>query len=376
MTRRSLACQLAAAAASFPLRASDLQIAGYEILSARVPFAERVREAWTRSWEFQKRDQRDYDLHFVKLRSASGLVGIGEAKMPRAQADARLKQMVGREPKEYLANDELRGILIAVADLMAKSVAVPVARLLNPKARKHIQPTWWSQCFPPALMASEAKLGASLGFRVHKVKARPWEDPIAQAEAICAAIPKSMKVWVDANSTWETVEKTVEVSAQLAKFPNYFAIESPFARTNVDGYRALRNLRRAGRFPLMISEHVDAMLVSGELEAWTREGLLDAWIAGAPKLGTYVKTLSDRAVAAKVPVWIEHSIDNGVAQVFQAHQVAAYEGLEYAIAISHVLENDCMKEPFAVRDGYFEIGDKPGLGVSLDESAIDKYRIA
>ncbi len=362
--------------AATAVRAEDLRVARYEVFSVRVPFAERVREAWTRSWEHQKRDQRDYELHFVKLYSASGLVGIGEAKMPRAQAEAKLKAMVGREPREYLGNDDIRGLLIAAADLLGKAAGVPVARLINPKARKRIQPTWWSQCFPPALMASEAKLGASLGYRIHKVKARPWEDPIAQASAICGAIPKSMKVWVDANSTWETVEKTMEVTRELAKFKNYFAIESPVARQNVDGYRRLKAMRREGKLPLLVAEHVDAMLTSGELETWTREGLLDAWIAGAPKLGAYMKTLSEGAEAARVPVWIEHSIDNGIAQVFQAHQVAAYTGLEYAIAISHVLEDDCMLEPFTVRDGYFAIGDKPGLGVSLDEAAIDKYRIA
>lgn len=49
-------------------------------------------------------------------------------------------------------------------------------------------------------MASEARLGTSLGFRVHKVKARDWEDPIAQAAAICAAIPKEMKVWSSGHS--------------------------------------------------------------------------------------------------------------------------------------------------------------------------------
>ncbi|MEZ5400724.1 MAG: mandelate racemase/muconate lactonizing enzyme family protein [Bryobacteraceae bacterium] len=378
MTRRELALRSPLAAAltrALPARAADLKLSRYELFAVRVPFAERVREAWTRSWEHQKRDQRDYELTFVRLHSAGGLTGIGEAKMPRAQAEQKLKAMMGREPKDYLANDDLRGILIAVADLMGKSAGVPVARLLNPKARTKVQPTWWSQCFPPALMASEAKLGASLGYRIHKVKARPWEDPIAQAEAICGAIPKSMKVWADANATWATVDKTVEVARELAKFPNYFAIESPFARTNVDGYRALRKLRRDGKFPLMIAEHVDAMIVSGELETWTKEGLLDAWIAGAPKLGTYTKTLSDRAAAAKAPVWIEHSIDNGIAQVFQAHQVAAYEGLQYAIAISHVLADDCMAERFTVKDGWFEIGSKPGLGVSLDEAALDKYRI-
>jgi L-alanine-DL-glutamate epimerase-like enolase superfamily enzyme len=78
-------------------------------------------------------------------------------------------------------------------------------------------------------MSSEAKLGAQLGYRVHKVKARPWEDPILHAEAICAAVPKDFKVWADASSTWETVDRALEVTRQLSRFPNYFAIETPVA---------------------------------------------------------------------------------------------------------------------------------------------------
>jgi L-alanine-DL-glutamate epimerase-like enolase superfamily enzyme len=35
-----------------------------------------------------------------------------------------------------------------------------------------------------------------------------------------------------------------------------------------------------------------------------------------------------------------------------------------------------MKEPFTVEGGQYRIPEKPGLGVWLDEAAIDKYRIA
>jgi L-alanine-DL-glutamate epimerase-like enolase superfamily enzyme len=360
--------QFLLASASATAAAADSPVlTRFELRSVRVPFAARVREAWMSSWKNQKRDQNDYVLHFVTLHSGDGLTGIGETKMPREQAEARLRAMMGKPAAAFLHDDSLRGILIAVYDLAARHAGVPVAKLLNPAAKPKIVPTWWSQCFPPALMASEARLGYSLGYRVHKVKARPWEDPVAQAGAICDAIGKDMKVWVDANSTWETVGKTIEVTRELARFANYFAIESPIPRQNLDGYRALR-----GKLPLRISEHVDGVA----LELWTREKLLDAWIVGAPKLGQYVRGFSDRAAAAKTPIWIEHSIDNGVAQVFQAHQVAAYRGLEYSIAITHVLEDDCMKEPFTVRNGYYEIPRKPGLGVSFDEAAIDRYRLA
>ena len=339
----------------------------YELWTVRVPFAERVRQAWMASWKNQKRDQSDYVLTFARLHTDDGLSGICEAKMARDAADARLRTMMGRPVLDFAHQDSLRGLLIAIYDLLAQSAGLPVARLLNPKAKSSIIPTWWSQCFPPALMASEAKLGASLGFRVHKVKARDWEDPIAQAAAICAVIPKNMKVWVDANSSWGTVDRAIAITRELSQFKNYFAIESPIPRADLDGYRKLR-----GKLALPVAEHVDGL----DLDLWTREKLIQAWIVAAPKLGNDLRGLAARGEAAHCPIWIEHSIDNGIAQVFQAHQCAAYPALQYSIAICHVLEDDCMAEPFAVTNGRYPIPQTPGLGVSLDFAALDKYRVA
>ncbi|MBI3682644.1 MAG: mandelate racemase/muconate lactonizing enzyme family protein [Acidobacteria bacterium] len=347
-----------------PLFARSLRLSRFELMSVRIPFAERVRESWIASWQNQKRDQTDFVVHFVRLHTDDGLTGIGETKMPRPQAEAVLERMMGRPAAEFADDDSIRGILIAIYDLLARADGKSVAKLLSPHAKDRVIPAWWSQCFPPAVMASEAKLGAGLGYRVHKVKARPWQNPIEQAAAMCAVVPKNFRIWVDANSTWETVERTIEITRKLAEFPNYFAIESPVPRENLDAYRRLK-----GRLPLKVSEHVDNV----DLDAWA--GLLDAWIVGAPKLGRYVRELSGRAVKAKAPIWIEHSIDNGIAQVFQAHQAAAYPGIEYVISVTHVLEDDCMKEPFEVRDGYYRIPRKPGLGVELDEAAVDRFRI-
>ncbi|MBS1982903.1 MAG: mandelate racemase/muconate lactonizing enzyme family protein [Bdellovibrionales bacterium] len=347
------------------------RISKFEILSARVPFHERVRDAWLESWKYQKRDQQDYVLTFVRLLTDTGLTGIAEAKMPRAQAEAKLKAMVGRPVAEFEQDDSLRGILIAVYDVLAQAAGVSIAKYLSRSALEKVIPTWWSQCFPPAVMASEAKLGASLGYRVHKVKARPWQDPVAQAAAICAVVPKNFKVWVDANSSWQTVERTIDVTRELAKFPNYFAIESPIDRRNFDGYRALK-----GKLPLKLAEHVDPAVASGELDLWIKESLLDAWIVGAPKIGPYTHSLASRAKAASRPIWIEHSIDTGISQVFQAHQAAAFPSIQYVIAVTHVLADDCMREPFTVRDGYYHLPGKPGLGVSLDLDAIERYRMA
>ncbi len=347
--------------------APRMRISRYEILSAKIPFSERVRDAWMESWKNQKRDQTDFTVHFVKLHTDEGLVGLGEAKFPKPQAEAVLKKLVGASPWDHLLDDSLRGIMIAIYDLLGKATGKSVARLFADKPLDRIVPVWWSQCFPPETMASEAKLGTRLGYRVHKVKARPWIDAVKQAEAICAVVPKDFKIWADANGTWETVDKALEMTRALARFPNYFAVETPIPRTNVDGYRAMR-----GKLALPVAEHVDNL----DVEQWTREGLLDAWIVGGSRMGKTLESLARLAKGSRKPIWIEHSIDNGIAQVFQAHQAAAWPSIQYCISVTNVLEDDCMVEPFAVRDGYYRIPRKPGLGVSLDEAAVDKYRVA
>jgi galactonate dehydratase len=294
------------------------------------------------------------------------VTGIGEAKMPRPQAEAKLRSMIGKSPWDYLLDDDVRGILIAVYDLLGKASGKSVARLLADRPKSHIVPTWWSQCFPPELMASEAQLAARLGYRVHKVKARPWEDPIRQAEAMCAVVPKDFKIWVDANGSWKTAERAIDLTKQLSRFANYIGIETPVARADMASYRRMK-----GRLALPVAEHVDNL----DVEAWTREGLLDAWIAGAPKLGNHVQRLARLAATSRRPIWIEHSIDNGIAQVFQAHQAAAWPSIQYSISVTNVLADDCMLEPFTVEDGRFRVPGGPGLGVSFDETAIERYRI-
>ncbi len=343
--------------------AAKARITSYEIIPTRVPMHERVREAWRKSYFLQNRFQTHFTPAIVRI-AAGDLTGIADAMMPVDRAREILDSMIGHSPLEYLMDDRLGGLLVAIYDLIGQAQEIPVSKLFASNPKPKIQQTWWSQCFPPELMASEAKLGAELGYRVHKVKARPWEDPIEQAAAICGVIPRDMRVWVDANAWWGSVGRTLFFCERLEKFHNYFAIESPIRRERIDGYRELK-----GQVSLQITEHMpqDPM-------PFVREGLVDAFVVGGP-LG---KTLVRRALMAevtKIPLWVEHSIESGVNQVFQAHQAAAFPGIEYTISITHVLEDDLMLEPFTMKDGFYEVPTKPGLGVSLDMNAIEKYRV-
>lgn len=352
---------------SVPADAAAMKITGFELRHCRVPVHTRVRESLVGSFQRQGRYQDHFESVLVFLNTDVGLTGLGEALMPLERAKGILSEMIGHSPWEYILEDDIHGILIAIYDLIGQAAGLPIARLISPSPRPRIVQTWWSQCYPPDQMASEARLGAELGYRVHKVKARPWEDPIEQAEAICEAVPRDFRIWADANGWWGSVERTLFLTRSLAEFPNYFAIESPFPRQRIEAFRQLKN-----RVPLILSEHIESL----DAMLFIREGLVDTFVVGAPRLGLTMMRHDAMARYFGHPLWIEHSIVTGIAQVFQAHQAAALPGVEYCISITHCLEDDLMKEPFRMEDGFYTVPTMPGLGVSIDEAAVDKYRIA
>ena len=365
---RSLGPSSGAAPAPVPAGAAKMRITRFDVIPTVVPMDVRIRDAWQRSWFLQNRHQTHHEPVVVKLYTDEGLVGIADSMLSPAQTEDVLREMVGHSPLEYLLDDSIRGILVAVYDLVGQAVGLPVSRLFASSLRQRpagsIIQTYWSQCFHPDLMASEAKRAESLGYKVHKVKARPWEDPVEQAEAICAAVSRDFRVWVDANAWWGSVGRTLDITERLAKLHNYFAIESPIRRERLDGYRQLK-----GKVALQVTEHMPA-----DPMPFVRERLVDAFVVGFP-MG---RTLVQRALMAEVtriPLWVEHSTRCGINQVFQAHQAAAFPGIEYCISVTHMLEDDLVAEPFTMKDGFYKVPTKPGLGITLDETAVDKYRV-
>ncbi len=350
--------------------ATRQRITRYEVIPVRVPMHDRVRDVFAEVYRKQGINRDYYDSTLVKLYTDEGLVGIGDALLnvedslgSVPQAKAICNRLIGRSPWEFLLDDSLGGVLIAVYDLIGQASGLPVSRLFSPETKTHIVQSWWSQCFPPDLMATEAKLGYNLGYRVHKVKTRDFEDPVEQAEAVTSSVPADFKIWADANSTWKTPERAIKYGERLTRFPQYFAIESPCDYDSLNHFRQLRD-----RFPLKLAEHYpqDPM-------PFVREELLQALVTGGP-IG---KTLVQRALMAEVtgiPLWVQHSILTGVAQVFQAHQTAAFPGIQHAVSITHVIQDDLMVESFEMKDGLYEVPTLPGLGVHFNEDALEKYR--
>ena len=346
-------------AAASPVSTIGMRISRYEFIPTHVPWDERVREMAILNWRRENMDVPHSPHTVIKLYTDEGLVGIGEGRN-----EAILKGMVGHSPWEYFFNDGLGGAQTAIYDLLGKATGLPVCRLLSTNPKKRIIQAYWSLSYPPDMIAREAKRGASLGYRVHKVKIRPWEDPVEQAHAIFAAVPSDYRVWGDANRFWGSVARTLHYTKQLAEIPGYFGLESPLGST--EDYRELR-----GKAPLRLSEHwgvVDPMLAA-------REGLLDACITASPTLGRTIFGQNAYAQLYRIPLWDESSCWSGIGLAVQAHQAAAYRGIEFTVDAAVTAEDDLVKEPFTMKDGFYDIPQQPGLGVTVDDDAVEKYRV-
>src|ERR1017187_3660882 len=176
-----------------------LKITRSEAFGLRIPFNERVRENMLENYR-RENIERIYMPWIMKIYTDAGLIGLGESEFdPRAH----LQAMQGHDVWEFV-NDQTvgPGIMIAIYDLVAQAAGIPVCKLFSPEPRKLIQHTWWSHSLRPALLREETKRGMELGYRVHKIKARPYEDPIEQVAAMAEVAPHDYEIYIDANGSF------------------------------------------------------------------------------------------------------------------------------------------------------------------------------
>ena len=342
-----------------------LKITRSEAFGLRIPFNERVRENMLENYR-RENVERVYMPWIVKIYTDAGLIGLGESESdPRAH----LQAMQGRDVWEYV-NDEAvgPGIMIAIYDLVAQAAGIPVCKLFSQEPRKSIQPAWWSHCLRPALLREETQRGVELGYVVHKVKARRYEDPIEQVGAMVEVAPHDYQIYMDANGSFVSAGRALAVADGLRRFSQFKGFEEPITNLDLLGYREVRK-----HLPFRLAVHFEAV----DHRSFMLESLNDAFVVEDFRWGPALAEKSELCRLTGQTLWVENGLYSGISQVFQAHQCAALSRVEFIISLTHVAEDDIVEEPFTVeKGGFYRIPQKPGLGVTLDEKALRKYRIA
>ncbi|MFN8162247.1 MAG: mandelate racemase/muconate lactonizing enzyme family protein [Solirubrobacterales bacterium] len=358
-----------------------MRIASVEVIPYALPFREPYVSSTGRL------EQREMVL--LRLRTEEGLVGLGEAVPLSLRGGATLERVV--EELRRLA--ELRQL--AEGDLLDEPSLVSRAFELSPPARcaaltalmdlrgrlaltaggsngEECQPLVCNATLvagEPTAVAEDALRWAEEGFSTFKLKLGTGDD-VGQVRAVREAVGAEARIRVDANAAW-SLEIAKRTLAELEPYSIELA-EQPAATLE-----ELAELSLSTSIPIAADESVATL----EQAEWA------ATIGACSYTGIKLSKVGGPEHAVEIadilPAYVSSALDGPVgiaaaAQVAQTlHDSDRPERLDLAhgLATQRLFASTIAAVECELRDGMLHPPEGPGLGVEIDEAALDAHRL-
>ena len=270
------------------------------------------------------------------------------------------------------AMSALGGIDTACWDLLGQAKGKPIWKLLGGE-RSHC-PAYGSALVwntIPALAEEAARL-VSRGFRRVKMRLGRGDDYDRPAVlAVRDAIGPKCDLMCDGSMRYD-----LEGARALGKFladQKVFWFEEPFEPEAIEDYAALRGTINV---PIAAGENEFGLQGFAEL---LRAKAVDIVQPDASRCGgiSEVKKTADLAQRNGARV-APHTWSDAVTVTANAHVVAAIpNGVTVEVdQTGNPFIEELLETPLAIRDGQLQLSDAPGLGIRLNESVVDRYRMA
>jgi L-alanine-DL-glutamate epimerase-like enolase superfamily enzyme len=217
---------------------------------------------------------------------------------------------------------------------------------------------------PPEGWAQECAAAVANGYMTAKLKARPWFDLHAALQAIFEVIPPGFMLDLDFNATLDNGANAIKFLASLAQYKQVAMFESPIPQEDVAG-----NLQIRKRINRPLAMHYDNPPIMTAL----KEDVADGYIlcAGANTLIGQARVCE----AANKPFWLQ-LVGTGITTTWAAHLGAVLPQARWpAITCLNIYESQLLSEPIRVQGGFYRVPEAPGLGIALDQAALDRYRV-
>ena len=332
----------------------------------------------------------------LQLHTDSGAVGLGEAapipgSPPQVWSDVatlltavssllsdnqleKIPDAVG--PVAYLhpaAVAAVRcGLDTAVCDLLAQAEDVPLRQWLHREASETVPVNATIAAPDAALAASAAAKARAAGFPCVKLKVGMAASVEVERERVAAvrqAIGPQLKLRLDANGAWG-VERAVRTIQALEPY-DIELVEQPVAGGDTE---ALRRVGRAVNTPIAADEAVNSVAAADRL---LRADSAQALVIKPMVVGGLrpARQIIERAQAQGVSCIVTTTLDTGIGTAAALHLAATLPspGLACGLATGGLLATDLLATPLSVRDGRMQTPSRAGLGVQLDDEAVESY---
>jgi o-succinylbenzoate synthase len=333
----------------------------------------------------------------VQVTTSEGITGIGEiAPLPTfnggslADACSLLPKLVSHlqdrtlyEALELLAAEKvtiktastLCGLEIALLDALGKVTDRNVSTLLSPAnfTPRSGVPVNAVISAKSTEAATEAALNAKLnGFLCVKLKVGLGLSIYEEVERIATlryAIGQTMHLRLDANEAWQ-LEEAIAILSRCIPY-NIQYIEQPLKAQDLVG---MHTLRQEIPIPIAADEAVyDLESVYLVLDSKSADILvIKPQLAGGLRNGQQIIRVASES---GVDCVITSTIEAGIGLAAGLHLAAASTAvmLECGLATLPLLTDDLISEELLIRDGFLAVPTGPGLGVELDQQALNNY---
>jgi muconate cycloisomerase len=331
----------------------------------------------------------------VRIEAADGTVGWGEAAsaptmtgdtqggLVAAVRDYLAPMLTGKDAASWL---ELRPALhralagnggahsaveMAVLDLIGRATGKRLIDLIAKPRRSAVKPMWLLGNPTPEADVAEAHAKLKEGFNFFKLKigVKPLAKEIAIAHAVREALPNT-PLCADANCGLTLANaKTYIDKTRKAKL---MFVEQPLAYDDIEG---LKKLAKASKVPIGIDEGIHSF---ADIATSARAGaggvslklIKLGGIGAAIEAGKLCRKLGLSVnIAAKIA---ESSISSAAA----LHLACAVPKADWGVSLTHFyLAEDIVKRPLALAGGVVKLPDGPGLGIEVDEAAVERFRV-
>ena len=351
-----------------------MKIADVEVIPYALPFREPYVTARGRL------DRREMVL--LRLRSEDGLVGLGEAVPLSLRGGTELKQVVA----ELELFDRLEAIdeseIEALPSLSAPTRCAATTALLDLRSKHSAAEgrTEASEPTPvpcnatlvagePAAVAEDALRWAAEGFSTFKLKLGAGDD-VGQVTAVREALGGEAKIRIDANAAWD-VDTARRTLAELEPH-DIELVEQPVA-TLV----GLAEVAGATSIPVAGDESIETC---AHAEEAIRLGACDLAGLKLSKVGGPEAAVD---IAELMPCFLSSALDGPVgiaaaaqvAQTLEATAPAESPRFAHGLATQRLFAATIASVECDIRDGMLHPPPGPGLGVEVDEAALDAHRL-
>jgi o-succinylbenzoate synthase len=299
---------------------------------------------------------------FRRLRrlDPSGLVG----EDPLAEAiDAYIHIAAGRR----LPAPAGAALEMAIFDLTAKLAQQPLWALLRAEHAGPVAVNATLAAGEPGAVATNAERWAGRGFSTFKLKLGAGDD-VGQVRAVREAVGPSAQIRVDANGAFSAPE-AIELLRELEPSGIELA-EQPSG-----SLRELAAVRAATETPIAADESVTSRK---QAERAVEAGACSLATAKLSKVGGIGAA---SAIAAALPTYLSSALDGPVGIAAAAHAAQAIyrsatdPGIAHGLATQELFSESVASRECEVRDGFLHLPEGDGLGVELDEQALERRRL-